>query len=115
VTINSVGEIARDAFYPCGPADTFEVTVTAGGAFVIVTATLLEPWPAKDGGTVLRGSWIDYDTRCVSEPCWLFRLMGDTTERRIKRAKQSLAAWAEREIAKRRRIQRAVAGSKGAA
>lgn len=40
----------------------------------------------------------------VYEPGWLFRLLGDTLERRVARARARLAKRAEREIARRARL-----------
>jgi hypothetical protein len=99
--------IAPDAFYPCGPPATYEVSVRPSGDFVTVRATLLEPWPAAGRGTVLlMADWHDEpgSYRYFGEPCWLFRFFGDTLDWRIERAKRSVSAWAEREIRKRQRV-----------
>lgn len=101
-----MSKIAADAFHPCGPPETYEVTVSPISDFVYVQATLLHPWPAEGGGTVLRADMLDWEGshRYVNPPCWLFRMFGDTLDRRIERAKHAVSAWAEREIRKRRNV-----------
>lgn len=75
---------------------------------IIVEARLLYCWP--DGR--IGPSWVvSFDphpsTVFVHEPNWLNRWLGDTTEKRLARAKRSVSRWAEREIAKQERLAKA--------
>lgn len=101
----SRNRVATDAFYPCGPPPTYEVSVSPSSDFVVVRSILMHPWRAEDGGTVLMPDMLDWEgsSRYVDQPCFLFRWLGDTLDARIARAKLAVSAWAEREIEKRRR------------
>jgi hypothetical protein len=82
------------------PPVSYTVTVRRTADFLTVDLTLLHQMP--DGS--VRQGFMSEGSQAVWEPCWLFRLLGDTTERRIERAKVRMARRAEREIAKRRRL-----------
>jgi hypothetical protein len=87
------------------PAVAYVVEVNRRSDHLIVSAKLTHCMP---DGTLKRGigSW-DYPdplTANVYEPCWLLRLLGDTIEARLERAKRLVARHAEHEIAKQRRI-----------
>lgn len=82
----------------------YRVTVQPVGDHLKVEARMLYKWNSKllRSGMAWRGP--HPSLVYVSEPGWIARLFGDTIEARIERAKQSVARWAERELAKERRL-----------
>lgn len=84
------------------PPVAYEVTVRTCSDFLIVEARLMHR--SGQSGQVANPGGFSGESVTVDEPCWLFRLFGDTTEARIERAKAKVARRAERELAKRRRL-----------
>lgn len=84
------------------PPVTYEVKVSQVADFLLVEAHLLYRFgdgllPEFNTGPAASSVYVD-------EPCWLFRMFGDTTEKRLERAKSSVARWAERELVKKQRL-----------
>lgn len=87
------------------PAVSYEIEVARPSDYLTVCAGLIHRMP---DGSLKRGigplSDSDDLRSCVYEPCWLLRLLGDTTERRLAWAKARVARAAERRIAQQRRL-----------
>jgi hypothetical protein len=91
---------------------------SVGGDSILVEARLTYRWldgPLDGQAFPSMLTWLGPHPshRYVSEPCWLFRWLGDSIEARIERAKRSVTRWAEKELANERRLTR-IAGQSSA-
>lgn len=101
-----------DVPLPIGPL-RYRMVVEPAGDRIHVEVRLLYDWPRRDGLLsrelkVAPYRQIYLSSAYVSEPCWLFRLMGDTVEKRVERAKRRVSRWAEGVIARRTRFMAAL-------
>jgi hypothetical protein len=91
------------------PAVAYEIDVTRRSDYLTVRARLIHQMPDGTWKPGI-GSMNDGDplVAYVNEPCRLLRLLGDTIERRVARAKARVARAAERQIAQQRRLDAAL-------
>jgi hypothetical protein len=88
----------------------YEIDVRpVGGDCVLVEARLTYRWRDEPLRGKVLPSLCSWDGphpshKYVYEPCWLFRLFGDSIEARIERAKRAVTLWATRELEKERRM-----------